>query len=363
MAFLNTRTKKQVKTIFVHSSPGLNLKEIMTKNSMDINTLAGQRLMAGFDGTMLNDEIKFLINDLKIGGLILFGRNIKNPGQVAQLCRDSQEFARQCNCPPLFLAIDQEGGPVARLRKPFFKEFQGAPEINTLEKATALGQEMANLLKGLHINMNLAPVMDTVPHGFQGIMNQRVFQGNPETVKNLGMAVIHGLQNNGIMAVAKHFPGIGRTTLDSHLYLPLLETPEEELMQTDLIPFKGAIEGNVSGIMLSHILYSRLDPKWPASLSVKIAKTLLRQGMEYDGIVMTDDLDMKAIEHDMKTCVQQILKAHIDIYLICHSGPDIETAIKETRKVLSRDQAMHESGVASVKRIVAVKKQYLAPPF
>ncbi|MFK5954355.1 MAG: glycoside hydrolase family 3 N-terminal domain-containing protein [Desulfobacterium sp.] len=333
----------------------------MTENNMDINTLAGQRLMAGFDGTTLNDEVKFLIHDLKIGGLILFAGNVKNPDQVAQLCRDSQEFTRRCNCPPLFLAIDQEGGQVARLKMPLFKEFQGAPAINTLGKATALGREMAELLKGLHLNMNLAPVMDTVPHGFQGIMNQRVFPGSPEIVANLGMAVIQGLQNNGIMAVAKHFPGIGRTTLDSHLYLPLLETPEEELMQTDLIPFKGAIEGKVSGIMLSHILYSQLDPKWPASLSVKIAKTLLRQGMKYDGIVMTDDLDMKAIEYDMKTCVQQILKAHIDMFLICHSGPDIETAIQETRKILSRDQAMYDIGMASVERILTTKRQYVPP--
>ena len=328
---------------------------------MDINTLAGQRLMAGFNGTTLNDEIKYLIHDLKVGGIILFADNVEDPGQVARLCRDSQAFAQQCNCLPLFLAIDQEGGQVARLKMPLFKEFQGAPAINTLEKATALGREMAELLKGLHLNMNLAPVMDTVPQGFQGIMNQRVFKGNPKTVATLGRAVIQGLQNNGIMAVAKHFPGIGRTTLDSHLHLPLLETTEDELMQTDLVPFEGAIEGKVSGIMLSHILYSQMDSQWPASLSVKIAKTLLRQHMGYDGLVMTDDLDMKAIEYNIKTCVRQILKAHIDMFLICHRGPDIETAILETRKILSRDPAMHDNGMAAAKRIMTVKEQYLAP--
>jgi beta-N-acetylhexosaminidase len=333
----------------------------MAEDNMDINALAGQRLMAGFDGTTLNDEIKYLIHDLKIGGMILFAGNVEDPGQVARLCRDSQAFARRCNCPPLFLAIDQEGGQVARLKMPLFQEFQGAPAINTLEKATALGQEMAVLLKGLHLNMNLAPVMDTVPHGFQGIMNQRVFKGSPETVATLGMAVIQGLQDNGIMAVAKHFPGIGRTTLDSHLHLPLLKTAEEELMQTDLVPFKVAIDGKVSGVMLSHIIYSQLDSQWPASLSVEIAGTLLRKRMEYDGLVMTDDLDMKAIEHEIKTSVRQILKAHIDMFLICHSGPDIEAAILETRKLLSRDQAMHDSGMAAAERIVAAKKQYLAP--
>ena len=341
--------------------PNLGLKEIMAEDNMDINALAGQRLIAGFKGTTLNNEIKYLIHDLKIGGMILFAENVRNPGQVARLCRDSQGFARRCNCPPLFLAIDQEGGQVARLKMPQFKEFQGAPAIDTLEKATALGQEMAALLKGLYLNMNLAPVMDTVPHGFQGIMNQRVFKGSPKTVATLGMAVIQGLQNNGIMAVAKHFPGIGRTTLDSHLQLPLLETAEEELMQTDLLPFKGVLNGGVSGVMLSHILYSQLDSKWPASLSVKIAGTLLRKRMGYDGLVMTDDLDMKAIEHDIKTCVGQILKAHIDMFLICHSGPDIETAILETRKLLSQNPAMYDYGMASVKRIMGAKKQYLAP--
>ncbi len=328
---------------------------------MNIQTLAGQRLMAGFDGTTLDDELKFLISELKVGGLILFSRNVENPGQVTRLCEKCQTFARQCNCPPLFIAIDQEGGQVARLKMPLFREFEGAPAINSPEKATGMGQEMAALLKGLSLNMNLAPVMDTVPHGFQGIMNQRVFQGTPDTVATLGMAVIKALQSRGIMAVAKHFPGIGRTTLDSHLHLPVLETAEEVLMHTDLVPFKAAISGKVTGIMLSHILYSGLDPQWPASLSVKIAGNLLRDQLGYEGLVMTDDLDMKAITYDIQTAVQRILKARIDMFLICHSGPDIELAIRETQKCLSRDTVLYDYGMASVQRIMVIKRHYLAP--
>ncbi|SMD03703.1 beta-N-acetylhexosaminidase [Desulfocicer vacuolatum DSM 3385] len=331
----------------------------MATNNLDIDTLAGQRLMAGFNGTRLNDEIKYLIRDLRVGGMILFAGNVENPEQVALLCRESQAFARQCNCPPLFLAIDQEGGQVARLKAPLFKEFQGAPKIDTLEKAETMGRQMAQLLSKLNLNMNLAPVMDTVPSGFRGIMNQRVFKGDPQTVAKLGMGVIRGLQNNGVMAVAKHFPGIGRTTLDSHLHLPILDTTEQVLMQSDLVPFKVAIENKVSGVMLSHILYSCLDPGWPASLSPGIAKAFLRDRMGYRGLVVTDDLDMQAIKHDIKICVHQILKAHIDMFLICHSGPDIDTAVKETRRLLSQNPSMHDSGTASVKRILNAKKQYL----
>ena len=333
----------------------------MTDINLDIKELAGQRLMAGFDGTTLDDELKFLIHDLRVGGIILFARNVETPRQVVRLCKNCQAFAQSCNLPPLFMAIDQEGGRVARLKTPMFKEFEGAPAINNPEKAKDFGQEMGILLKALHLNMNLAPVMDTVPHGFEGIMNQRVFPGGPDIVAALGMTVIKTLQSRRIMAVAKHFPGIGRTTLDSHLHLPVLETSEEDLMQTDLIPFKAAIAGRVSGIMLSHILYSGLDKIWPASLSVKIAGNLLRDQLGYEGLVMTDDLDMKAITHDIPTAIERILKARIDMFLICHSGPDIETAIVETRKILSRDELMYEQGVMSVRRILNTKKQYLAP--
>ncbi len=333
----------------------------MTEINISIETLAGQRLMAGFDGTDLDDELKFLIHDLRVGGIILFTRNVEDAGQVSRLCKNAQVFARRCNCPPLFVAIDQEGGQVARLKKPMFREFEGTPAITSPAKATLFGKEMAILLKGLHLNMNLAPVMDTVPHGFEGIMNQRVFLGSPDTVAALGMGVINALQTQGIMAVAKHFPGIGRTTLDSHLHLPVLETPKEELMQTDLIPFQTAINGRVSGIMLSHILYTGLDSRWPASLSVKIAGTLLRDQLGYDGLVMTDDLDMKAITYDIPTAVQRILKARIDMFLICHSGPDIEAAIVETRKCLDRDETMYKHGITSVRRILNTKRQYLEP--
>jgi len=163
------------------------------------------------------------------------------------------------------------------------------------------------------------------------------------------------------MAVAKHFPGIGRTVLDSHLEMPPLDADLQTLESSDLRPFYRALEYDVSGIMLSHILYSKIDKKWPASLSTKIAKDLLRVGMGFDGIVMTDDLDMGAIKnnYDIKAVIKQILMADIDITLICHKGPNIEIAYEKILKELKDSKSIKTKGKESVKRILETKEKYL----
>ena len=163
------------------------------------------------------------------------------------------------------------------------------------------------------------------------------------------------------MAVAKHFPGIGRTVLDSHFELPDLDIDVEAMQGFDLFPFKTAISHDVAGIMLSHIRYTGIDPDWPASLSRIIADDLLRKEMGYDGVVMTDDLDMGAIEkhYDLKTAIRQILSADIDMTLICHAGPNIENAFKEILDVQGRSQSMKAKGMKSLERIMRLKKRYI----
>ena len=167
------------------------------------------------------------------------------------------------------------------------------------------------------INMNMAPVLDVALPGQEGIMRDRAFGDDPAWVTTLGMAVIKHLQDKGIMAIAKHFPGIGKTRLDSHLDLPFLDEPLSLLEKEDLPPFKAAIEHGVAGIMLSHICYRLLDEKWPASLSENIAGELLRKRMGFQGVVMTDDLDMGAITRHftVNQTIHRILAADIDIAL------------------------------------------------
>ncbi len=321
--------------------------------------LAGQRLMAGFNGVVLNEDLRNLISDLKVGGIILFARNIESPEQARTLCDDVQGFAEKCGQPPLFISIDQEGGVVARLKEPFTQFPTGNPGMKNTQDANDFAVITASELTDIGVNMDMAPVMDVQPEGFEGVMEKRVFNGGPDFVSKMGSALITGLQNNGIMAVAKHFPGIGRTTLDSHLILPVLDMDKDVFEQTDLLPFKSAVKHNVSGMMLSHIQYPFIDPDWPASLSVKVVKDLLRSRLNYTGVVMTDDLDMKAITMDIKTSVERIIMADVDIALICHKSDDIENAFKGFLNDIKRSEKNRADSMVSVKRIMKLKASYL----
>ena len=322
--------------------------------------LAGQRLMVGFEGTVLNEDLKFLINRLKIGGIILFAINIESPDQIKDLCRSIQDYARICQQPPLFIAVDQEGGQVARLKEPF-TIFPGNPHMKSEEDAVRFAEITAAEMNQVGINMNMAPVMDVSSEGSGSIMAERTFGDNPDWVSRLGVKVIEHLQLNKIMAVAKHFPGIGRTALDSHLDMPVLHDDLSMMEQLDLIPFEAGIRSGVSGVMLSHIFYSQLDPQWPASLSLQIAKNLLRKQMQFNGLVLTDDLDMGAItkHYDIQTAVHQILAADIDLTLICHKGPSIEIAFEEMAKEITDSPAIKASGMESVERVMKAKRKYI----
>lgn len=326
--------------------------------------MAGQRLMVGFDGTGLSRDVKSLIKDLHVGGLILFKRNIAAPEQVRHLCQACQEYAGSCGEPALFIAIDQEGGTVARLKSPF-TEFSGNAHMKGLQDAVDFARISARELQEVGINMNMAPVLDVAVDPRVSVMKERAFGSDPQWVSRLGMAVIYHLQEGGVMSVAKHFPGIGRTTLDSHLDLPFLDTDARDLTAIDLAPFQEAIKSNVAGMMLSHICYRSLDHRRPASLSKKIARDLLRHRLGYDGLVMTDDLDMGAIKkhHDVQTSLQHILAAEIDIALICHRSPDMETAFETIRSFQAMSPKNRTLCERSTRRILKLKEQYLQNRF
>jgi len=333
----------------------------MNIKSFSDEQLAGQRLMVGFDGTELNRELRHLIDRVKVGGIILFARNLVTPDQISQLCLSVQEYAAACGQPPLFIAIDQEGGQVARLKKPF-TQFSGNPAIKGQKDARHFARVTATELSRTGINMNLAPVLDVAFSAQKSIMAGRAFGADPLRVANLGSTVIEHLQQSKIMAVAKHFPGIGRTTLDSHFEMPTLDIDLETLTAMDLLPFEAAIKREVSGIMLAHILYSQIDPQWPASLSATIARDVLRDQMGFNGVVLTDDLDMGAIKkrYDIKTVISRILLADIDVALICHQGPDIENAFKEILNAHESSQKIKAKGQESVKRILRLKEKFLS---
>lgn len=331
----------------------------MTRNEMTTAELAGQRLMVGIEGTRVDETTAALVETLKVGGVILFSRNVVDPAQLTELCGGLQDCARSRGLPPLLIAIDQEGGRVARLKAPF-TEFAAPATWSDEAVAEGFGATSARELKAVGINMDMAPVLDVLPPHGPSIMGDRCFGDDPLRVGRMGCAVVKGLQQGGIMAVGKHFPGIGRTVIDSHLDLPEAEFTLDGLEALDLVPFAAAIGAGVAGIMLSHILYTRIDPAFPASFSLPIARDLLRRRMGFDGLVLTDDLDMGAVKgrYDLETIAAQILTADVDIALICHSRPDMETMHGIFCRLLDADPALRNRAVASVQRIMAFKRRY-----
>ena len=331
-------------------------------DSLTDEQLSGQRLMVGFRGNVLDDDLRFMIKEMHVGGLILFKRNVSDPSQVSELCRAAQACAVESGNPPLMIAIDQEGGPVARLGPPF-TVFPGNRAIGAARSEAAareFGTITARELKGVGITMNLAPVLDVAPQGLNSVMADRVFGEEPELVAYLGKAVIETLQKTGIAATAKHFPGIGRTTADSHVDLPYLDVDRLLLDSTDLVPFRAAIGSGVEAVMLSHVVYQDLDSAWPASLSTVMAKDLLRGTMGFKGITMTDDLDMGAIDKhfDVETMVRRISDAEIDVALICHDRLKMENAYRAVLKGVRESEDARRKATASVRRILNMKRRY-----
>ena len=339
-------------------NPTLDLSEITQK--------IGRLFIGGIPGPELDTNTIRLIKNYHLGGIILFSRNIEEPIQLARLCRDIQKVAMENSGYPLFLAIDQEGGRVARLTHPF-TQFPGNagigespnPEKSALHFASTTSREMS--LVGL--NMNLAPVLDVAQIHMDSHLVGRSFSQDPLLVTKLGKIVINTLQQGGIMAVAKHFPGLGKSDLDPHLHLPTIHATFEEMESVHLLPFAGAIEVGVSAIMSSHAVYPALEPDIPATLSRKIITALLREKMRFSGLIISDDLEMGAIakERGLPEGAADAFEAGIDLLLICKSQSLLLDSIELIRDKILKGNILYERLENSLERITKYKKRFLIP--
>jgi len=320
--------------------------------------------MIGMPGPRLDHETESLIRDHQIGGIILFSRNIENPLQLAALCRDLQEAASKTQASPLFLAVDQEGGRVARLKEPF-RRFPGNAAIGSDEQPVKRAIEFATVtskeMKVVGLNMNLAPVVDVQRGEIEKHLAGRSFGEDPEAVATLGRTVVKHLQKNGIMAVAKHFPGLGRADVDPHFQLPKITIDLEELERINFPPFAAAIEENVCGIMTSHALYPALDPERPATLSPIVLTDVLRRRMGFRGLTVTDDLEMGAIATDRSVTDGALnsLQAGADILLICKDQSHAHKSLESIRQALSEGKISAERVARSLERIRRAKTRFL----
>jgi beta-N-acetylhexosaminidase len=291
----------------------------------------GQLLIAGFNGYQLPVELKAIVREFGLGGVILFGRNIAEPEQVAELCAEASRLVPEL---PLWVSVDQEGGRVARLKKPFTEW----PPMATLGRSGDLAlagrfaRALATELKAVGFSMDYAPVLDIHTNPSNPVIGDRALAERADEVAALGTAIIHALQQDGIAACGKHFPGHGDTSADSHHELPLVEHDVERLRAVELVPFRAAIEAHVATIMTAHVLMPALDEARPASLSRRIITGLLRDELRYDGVILSDDLEMKAIasEYTVPDAAVMAIDAGCDGVLICSGDHDTQSAALES---------------------------------
>jgi beta-N-acetylhexosaminidase len=327
---------------------------------------AGQRVMVGFEGHEASADVKALIRDYGGASVILFARNVATPEQVAELVRELQGVARDAgHALPLIVAVDQEGGRVARLREPWtvWPSLRAVGRLDSEEHARRMGAAMAAELKACGIRWDFAPVVDVDTNPKNPVIADRSFGSDPGLVGRLGAAMVRGLQEGGVAACAKHFPGHGDTDKDSHLDLPVVTHPRPRLEEVELPPFQAAIRAGVASIMTAHVLLPELDETLPATLSPRILGALLREGLQYNGVVVSDDLEMKAVAQRWGTGEAAVLAAQAgcDLIPVCHSVDAQVEAIEALVRARETDAIGATAMDDAIARLRRLKEKYLLP--
>ncbi|MCF6291506.1 MAG: beta-N-acetylhexosaminidase [Desulfobacterales bacterium] len=323
----------------------------------------GRFFMAGLPGITVDDSTRRLIREYRVNNFILFRRNVHDQGQLAALTAELRRICLDQGLAPPLIAIDQEGGSVTRLPPPF-TQFADARELaESAYPEDCLAQyarTCARELLGVGINMNLAPVLDVSPAGQGLFMEHRSLGGDPEKVARLGALVIAGLQKEGVAACAKHFPGLGAAVLDPHRHLPVVDRSLARILTEDLIPFKGAIKAGVAAIMTSHTIYPRLDPETPATLSAKVLTELLRKVLGYQGVIVTDDLEMGAIEKHglVEEAAGSAFAAGADLLLICHDHDKVVRSLTALAAAGAAGTVSQKRLAAGARRLRSVQERF-----
>ncbi len=290
----------------------------------------GQLVMVGFAGADVPAELRSLAREFDLGGVILFGRNVQAPEQVADLVLQLRQLGER---EPPWIAVDQEGGRVARLRAPFTVW----PPMATLGRrgdvavTRRFARALADELKMMGITLDFAPVLDVHTNPANPVIGDRAISEKAEVVAEHGRAIIETLQAAGIAACGKHFPGHGDTSTDSHHTLPVVEHPPDRLRQVEFLPFRAAVEAGVASIMTAHVLVPSLDEARPASLSRRIVHDVLREELNFEGLIISDDLEMRAIAdtYTLEEGSVRAIEAGCDVVLLCGADQGRQAAALE----------------------------------
>ena len=332
---------------------------------MTLEEKLGQMFVTGFPEGEMDDSFIRLVKEYKVGNVILFKENLSGREQIKGLCSDIQSLMEQETGAPAFITIDEEGGIVSRLPDSLGK-MPSAMALSSLgseeklyEAALLSGKQLAQL----GVNFNLAPVLDVNSNPGNPVIGIRSYGADAETVWKYAKETVKGYRDAGVLCSGKHFPGHGDTVVDSHLALPTSEKSERELGELELIPFQRAVDLGIPAITIAHVVYEQLDSV-PATMSRKIVSGLLREKMGFDGLIISDCMEMNAIssEYGIERGVAAAVAAGIELIFISHRHDKVKSAIETLRREITEGRISMELIDAAVGKILDFKKKYLGAP-
>jgi beta-N-acetylhexosaminidase len=302
---------------------------------------AGELLAVGFEGTAVPEAVSALAAEAGLGGVVLFARNCPTLEAVLGLTAAARRLG-----PDVLVLVDHEGGRVHRLPPPFTR-FPAAATIGRTGDpglAASVARAMARELRAAGFDSGLAPVLDCLTAPDSVAIGDRAYAGDPDAVAACGVAFVRAALEEGLVPVAKHFPGHGRTALDSHVTLPEVDASLAELERTELPPFRRALAAGCPAVLVAHVRYPALDPEWPASLSADVIGKLLRRGLGFAGLVLSDDLEMAAVRSrwGVEGAAVRFLAAGGDLALVCREAEARARAAEAIRDGLERGALARE---------------------
>ena len=317
---------------------------------------AGQRLMLGFAGPSVDEDFRRVVREVRPAGFVLFGRNVVEPAQVLDLTRELASLVDPSS--PALIAVDQEGGRVQRIPGTTWPSMRA---VGLAEELTAdVARAMARELRALGFNLDFAPVAD-VDEG--PVIADRSFGEKPELVARHVSTFVRAMQSERIIACAKHFPGHGAATQDSHAALPRVEKEEPDLRHVELAPFVAAIQAGVGAVMAAHVVYPVWDEDWPASLSGRIGPRILRRDLRYDGVLFSDDLTMQAVSRwSPPELVRRSTIATVDVLLACKGVERQLELFRELVLLQEEDLKLERRSTDAATRVDALRERFFLDP-
>jgi len=329
---------------------------------MTVDEKIGQLIIAGVDDYTNNEHSKALIDTYHVGGFIFFTQNIKNSSEFLALINSLKTTNSARNTIPLFFGIDEEGGRVTRMPSEFIKlpTNRAIGKVNNPDFSYEIGRTLGGELKAFGLNLDFAPVLDINSNPKNTVIGDRSFGSTSTIVSKLGIQTMKGIQSQNIISTVKHFPGHGDTSVDSHVGLPVVYNDMDRLNSLELIPFSEAIESGTDMVMVAHILLPKIDPINPASFSKTIITDILRKKLNFNGVVITDDMTMGAIvkNYDIGEAAVKSLNAGTDIILVCHDFDKETLILKAIKSSVEKGTITEKSLDEKVYRILKLKEKY-----